>query len=128
MFQTILNIVRNWLFSDQIRISPSCGRLLNLTLGSRIWLLDKVWRVIQIESRSGRSRDWNVKRVYHLAEDLGDHSLLTVACAELIVLASYASKMEIQAQLFWDDNHYYVFSDDIVVLENTSERECMTNS
>ncbi|MEQ1827563.1 MAG: hypothetical protein ABL921_16510 [Pirellula sp.] len=47
MLRQLLRLASSWIGADRIRISPCEGRLLSLRVGDRVYLRDRIWRVIR---------------------------------------------------------------------------------
>ena len=60
---SIRQLVNTWTAVDRIRISPTEGRLLNLTVGQKILIQDQLYL---ITCRDARSETHQIRIVYHL--------------------------------------------------------------
>ena len=67
-WNSLLDVLRAWWRSDQVRIEPAAGRLLAISAGSRILMHDSIWTVTV---RDVQTQDSYVRVRYVLDSDRG---------------------------------------------------------
>ena len=109
MFRECCQLIRQWLVADRIRCAPGYGRLLGMTVRSRVLVRDRLWCVMKC-SRKQESDKVIVE--YELLE-------CDAECdARLVAIIDLANVSKCQLRWYHDDLESELFDEDVVPLRS----------